>query len=254
MAGDKKRWVELRPDIYQIVGVKPACHTYLIRGSTKNVLLDPGLPSTQENLRECLGELGLSVPDIRLVILTHEHMDHAGATPWFHGTAVVAAHSLAANKIALGDEFVMLNDAFDVSSGAFRVDLCFEGECVLDLGNYRFQILHTPGHCSGSICLYEPDHRLLFTGDTVMAGGVMGGIFGSGNISDYINTLRRLTAFKVDEFYPGHGKASTTPQEDLAKAVERSVALLRDSRALFEALNAKGSFDHIFRSARNLNA
>ena len=89
---------------------------------------------------------------------------------------------------------------------------------MLELGDYRLRILHTPGHTSGSICLYEPDHRLLFTGDTVMAGGMMGGIFGSGNISDYIATLKRLATLRVDEFYPGHGRLSTDPTADMEVA------------------------------------
>ena len=161
---------------------------------------------------------------------------------------------IAAVDFVLQDEFVMMNQAFDTPVKAFRVDVCFEGECTIELGNHRLRVMHTPGHSSGSICLYEPDQRLLFTGDTVMAGGLMGGIFGSGNISDYINTLKRLAGLRIDEFYPGHGKISRSPQADLEQAVERSTGLLQDSRALFEALNSKRNFDHIFRSARNLNA
>lgn len=249
----RARLIELRPGIHQIVGQKPASHSYLIRGARKNVLIDPGLPSGIDNLKECLGQLGLEIRDIHLVLLTHEHVDHAGCVPCFFETAVVAAHGLAANKIVLQDAFVTMNHAFDVAMGAFRVDVCFEGDCTIDLGSCRLRVLHTPGHSSGSICLYEPDQRLLFTGDTVMAGGVMGGIFGSGNISDYINTLRRVSTLRIDEFYPGHGRISRNPEEDLAKAVERSTNLLNDSRALFEALNARNDFEPIFRSARNLN-
>lgn len=245
--------VELRAGIFQIAGKKPASHTYLVKGASKYVLIDPGLPGGMEHLRTCLAAVGLEPEDIHLVVLTHEHMDHVACTPFFSPTAVVAAHALAANKIALQDDFVMMNRAFDLETHPFRVDLCFEGECTLELGDYRLRVMHTPGHSSGSICLYEPDHRLLFTGDTVMAAGVMGGIFGSGNISDYIATLRRLSALRVDEFYPGHGRLSSDPPADLELALERSISLLHDSRALFEALNSRKNFDHIFRSARNLN-
>ena len=245
--------VELRPGIYQCVGQKPASHSYLIQGGAKNVLIDPGLPAGMEYLRSCLGGLGLGPEDVDLVVLTHEHMDHVGCVPLFSPTALVAAHALAANKIVLQDDFVMMNRAFNLETHPFRVDVCFEGECTLELGNYRLRVLHTPGHSSGSICLYEPDHRLLFTGDTVMAGGVMGGIFGSGNISDYIATLKRLGTLRVDAFYPGHGRLSADPAADMETAVERSVTLLEDSRSLFEALGSRKNYDHIFRSARNLN-
>ncbi|MHB8763280.1 MAG: MBL fold metallo-hydrolase [Deferrisomatales bacterium] len=250
----RRRVLELRPGIFQFVGQKPSCHAYLIRGRAKNVLIDTGLPGSAPHLTECLTEVGLGVGDVHLVVLTHEHLDHVGCAPGFYQTAVLAAHSLAANKIALRDEFVMMNRAFDHAADAFQVDLCLDGGATVELGNYRLQILHTPGHSSGSICLYEPDHRLLFTGDTLMAGGVMGGIFGSGNISDYINTLRGLSTLRVDAFFPGHGRVSTEPDADLGQAISRSTTLLQDSRALFDALHAKEHFTHIFRSARDLNA
>lgn len=245
--------VELREGIFQFIAQKPASHSYLIRGGTKNVLIDPGLPGGSEHLRSCLNSLDLSPRDVDLVVLTHEHMDHVGCTPFFAPSALVAAHALAANKIVLQDDFVMMNRAFDLETHPFRIDLCIAGDCTLELGDYQLRILHTPGHSSGSICLYEPNHRLLFTGDTVMAGGVMGGIFGSGNISDYIATLKALSALRVDAFYPGHGRLSTHPAADLEMALERSITLLDDSRALFEALESRKNFDHIFRSARNLN-
>ena len=245
--------VELRPGIFQFAGQKPASHSYLILGGAKSVLIDPGLPAGTEHLRSCLGELGLEPKDVDLVVLTHEHMDHVGCAPLFSPTALVAAHALAANKIVLQDDFVMLGRAFDLETHSFRVDVCFEGECTLELGDYRLRILHTPGHTSGSICLYEPDHRLLFTGDTVMAGGMMGGIFGSGNISDYIATLKRLATLRVDEFYPGHGRLSTDPTADMEVAAERSVTLMEDSRSLFEAIGAKKNYAYIFRYARNIN-
>jgi hydroxyacylglutathione hydrolase len=115
---------------------------------------------------------------------------------------VIAAHALAANKIELQDEFVTMTRYLDEQARHFRADIWLETDTVLDLGNYRLRILHTPGHCSGCICVYEPDHELLFTGDTVLAGGTLSGILGSGNISDYIKSLQRLIQLKVEEMYP----------------------------------------------------
>lgn len=244
---------ELRPHIYQLAGERPSCHSYLVCGEAKNVLIDPGLPAGYERLCAGLRRLGLAPADIDMVVLTHEHIDHVGAAPKFFDSAVIAAHSLAANKILLQDEFVLLNKMFEVTAEAFRVDLCFEGEATIELGNYRLRVLHTPGHCSGCICLYEPDHQLLFTGDTVMADGVMGGIFGSGNISDYIDSLKRLGTLRLAALYPGHGRVSSQPQDDIATATERAQTLLSDSKRLYEALNARHTYEHILRSARGLN-
>jgi hydroxyacylglutathione hydrolase len=98
--------IELSPGIYQFRGEKPGSHVYLIKGDTKNVLIDTGVAGKFPVLKRRLTELGLRVRDINLIILTHEHYDHIGATAFFHRTAVVAAHRLAANKLELQDEFV----------------------------------------------------------------------------------------------------------------------------------------------------
>lgn len=247
---ERPKIVELRPDIYQIRAERPGSHVYLIKGRVKNVLIDTGMAANFPNLKERLAEVGLKPGDIHLIILTHEHFDHTGATAFLFDTAVVAAHRLAANKIELQDEFVMMGKYFDVPAKPFHADIWLEGDTTIELGNHRLRVLHTPGHCSGCICLYEPDHRLLFTGDTVLAGGVLSGIFTSGSISDYVNSLHRLSTLRIDEFYPGHGKISTTPQEDMQKAVEDSRALLEDSKVLFEALDTKATFQRLFAAVR----
>ena len=96
--------VELRPDIYQLPAEKPGSHAYLVKGKTKNALIDPGLIANSPRLASQLERLGLSSKDIHFVILTHEHFDHIEAITFFD-TAVIAAHALAANKIELQDEF-----------------------------------------------------------------------------------------------------------------------------------------------------
>jgi len=54
----------------------------------------------------------------------------------------------------------------------------------------------------------------------------------------------------VDEVYPGHGKISNTPQEDLQKAVDESRAILEDSKVLFETLDTKASFARLAAATR----
>jgi glyoxylase-like metal-dependent hydrolase (beta-lactamase superfamily II) len=247
---EKPTMVELRPNIFQIRGERPGSHVYLIKGRVKNVMIDTGAASNFPYLKERLSEVGLQPKDIHLIILTHEHFDHIGATPFFFDTSVIAAHRLAANKIQLQDEFVMMGKYYDVAAKPFHADIWLEGDTTIELGNYRLRTLHTPGHCSGCICLYEPEHKLLFTGDTVLAGGLLSGIFGSGSISDYMNSVQRLSNLRIEEFYPGHGRISRTPQEDLQKAVEESRTILEESKILFEALDTKATFNRLFSAIR----
>ena len=231
----KPEVLELAPKIYQLHGEKPGSHVYLIKGNTKNVLIDTGVAGKFEALKARLAELSLSVKDINLIVLTHEHYDHIGATAYFHGTAIVVAHSLAANKLELQDEFVTFRKYRDRPSKPFWVDVWLEDGSIIDLGNYELQVIHTPGHTSGCICLYEPREGLLFTGDTVFAGGTLSEIAVGGNVSDYVNSVRRLSSLKIKEIYPGHGRVSSTPDEDLPKATIYAQTMLNECKTFFEA-------------------
>lgn len=227
--------IELRRDIYQFLGEKPGSHVYLIKGSKKNILIDTGVTRHFPLLKDRLSELGLRPEDINFIILTHEHFDHTGATAFFHETAVVAAHRLAANKLDLQDEFVTFNKSRNQPDKAFWVDIWLEDGSIIDLGNYALRVIHTPGHTSGCICLYESREGLLFTGDTIFSGGTLSEILTSGNVSDYMDSVQRLSSLKISEIYPGHGKLSSTPDEDLPKAVANAQIMLNDSKMFFEA-------------------
>ena len=231
----KAKVIEVAPAIYQLRGEKPGSHVYLIKGETKNVLIDTGVAGKFSVLKSRLAEAGLRVKDINLVILTHEHYDHIGATAFFHKTATVAAHRLAANKLELQDEFVTFSKYRDQPSKPFWVDIWLEDSSIIDMGNYELQVIHTPGHTSGCICLYEPKAGFLFTGDTVFAGGTLSEIAVGGNVSDYVNSVRRLNSLKIKEVYPGHGKISRTPDEDLPQAIMYAQTMLNECKTFFEA-------------------
>jgi hydroxyacylglutathione hydrolase len=235
----ESRVVELHPDIYLIKAEKPGSHIYLVRGANKNMLIDTGITSTFPRLKASLKELGLRTRDIHFIVLSHEHFDHIGATTYFFDTAVVAAHRLAANKIELQDEFVTWMKYFNAAAKPFRADVWLEDGTIIDLGNYRFQVIHTPGHCSGCICLYETKEKLLFTGDTVFGGGTLSMIVASGNISDYMNSLQRLSALQVKGLYPAHGRPSEDPEGDILRGLEQARAMFEDTKILFDALVQK---------------
>ncbi len=232
--------IELSPNIYQLPGEKPGSHAYLIKGETKNVLIDTGVTAKLAQLTSQLEELGLGVKDVHFIILTHEHFDHIGAAAFFN-TAVIAAHTLAANKIELQDEFVTFNKYRNIASKPFHAHLWLEDRIIIDLGNHKLQVVHTPGHTSGCICLYEPKEKVLFSGDTVFAGGLLSDIAGSGNISDYVSSLQRLGSLKLEALYPGHGQISSTPEMDIRQATEYARTVMEESKLLFEALSKNKS-------------
>jgi hydroxyacylglutathione hydrolase len=245
--------IQAADDVYQIRFKNRAANAYLVRGSSRTVMIDVGLSSNYPHMVECLRHLDCPPEKIDMVILSHEHLDHIGAAYHFHGRTYIAAHRLAANKIMLRDDFSMLRKMFNEPNVPINVDIWLEEGNVIDLGNFRLDVMHTPGHTSACITLFDQEKGLLFAADTLMPGGVMGGVFGSGSISDYIQSLERLKGLNSKILLSGHGRLSDTPQEDVRTAIQRSHGLLSDTAQLFDALDARSNFEPIMQSVRDLN-
>src|ERR1700749_3642940 len=241
------------PDVYQVRFKNRAANAYLVRGSSRTILIDVGLSSNYPHLLTCLNHVGVTPDKIDMGVLSHEHLDHIGAAYNFGGRTIIAAHRLAANKIILRDDFSILRKMFNEPNVPINVDIWLEEGNLLDLGNFRLSVMYTPGHTSACISLFDHDKGLLFAADTLMPGGVMGGVFGSGSISDYIQSLERLKALNSKILLSGHGRLSDTPQDDVRIAIARSHALLSDTAQLFDALDARSNFDPIMQSVRDLH-
>jgi hydroxyacylglutathione hydrolase len=245
--------IQAAKDVYQIRFKNRAANAYLVRGENRTILIDVGLSSNYPALLECLCQVGCPPETIDMVVLSHEHLDHIGAAWHFGGRTLIAAHRLAANKIMLRDDFSMLRKMFNEPPVPINVDLWLEEGNLIDLGNFRLNVMYTPGHTSACISLFEQEQGLLFAADTLMPGGVMGGVFGSGSIADYIQSLERLKGLNSKLLLPGHGRLSDTPQDDVRIAIQRSHALLSDTAQLFDALDARSNFEPIMQSVRDLN-
>ena len=246
--------VQADENVYQIRFKNRAANVYLVRGSARTILIDVGLSTNYPYLVECLNHLGCPPENIDMVVLSHEHLDHIGAAYHFNRSrAYVAAHRLAANKIMLRDDFSMLRKMFNEPDVPINVDIWLEEGNLIDLGNFRLNVMYTPGHTSACITLFDQDKGLLFAADTLMPGGVMGGIFGSGSIADYIQSLERIKGLNSRILLSGHGRLSDTPQDDVVIALQRSHGLLSDTAQLFDALDARANFEPIMQSVRDLN-
>ncbi len=218
---------ELQRGIYLLRGKAKGSHNYLVRGNTRNVLIDSGLDERFLDLQAQLSFLGLKIRDIDIVINTHEHLDHIGSNRYFQETALIAAHRFAATKITLGDHYVTFYRSRDLNEVPLHVHLWLENRFLFDLGTHLLEVIHTPGHTSGSICIYEYHSKVLFSGDTVFAGGTLSYIAESGSVGDYINSIMRLESRKITEIYPGHGAMSKNPDQDLSQAILNAKKLLK---------------------------
>lgn len=153
--------------------------TALLRSPESAILIDPGPTSSLETLRARLAEQGLRISDLHAILLTHIHLDHAGAS----GTLVRenpklqvyvhengAVHMSAPEKLLksaarlYGDTMqTLFGDFLPVPGENLQV---LRGNEVLRLGGRRLQVLYTPGHASHHVTYFDPEERVAFVGDT----------------------------------------------------------------------------------------
>lgn len=188
------------------------CNIYVVRGSNGDLVLDSGLGLG--SLRRFLAPIA---PD-PLLVLSHGHYDHIGSSFEFSRRVIhraeadiLAAPTLQntyADRLLATEDFSRLPWA-GFSTGEWTAvpapatGLIGEGD-VLDLGDRRFTVLHTPGHSKGSICLWEEAEGFLFCADTVYAGEIFDHLPCS-DIPTYRHTMRRLRMLPVRTAFPGHG-------------------------------------------------
>ncbi len=245
--------VPITENIWQFRKRSRSCNAYLFKGRERTVLVDPGLDSDFGSLASSLNEVGIALDAIDMIVLTHEHFDHIAATPCFTGRASVAAHVLTARKIANTDKSTILRASFAGQALNFAVDTVLPDGSLINTGDHQIRVIWTPGHSSGCVCLFEEQLGLLLTGDTVLSGGILGGVFGSGNVSDTIYSLETLGSLRATHTLPGHGPCSDDPRTDIARALESCQGLLSDASLIVETLNAQDSFNKIMLSLRDLN-
>ena len=189
-------------------------NVFLVKGEDKVLVIDTsyGLTDLKAVVQELYGDMPITV------VNTHAHPDHNAGNSRFDSVGVGRydepnSHTVydAAGKAHLiafmGDR---LNECpFDESKWhpgpAPRIEPLSEGD-VIDIGGLQFTVIETPGHTLGSIALYEPTKRWLFTGDTVLTWEVWGQLVNSAALRIYAQSLDKLASYedKVDYVFPAH--------------------------------------------------
>ncbi|MET1124696.1 MAG: MBL fold metallo-hydrolase [Archaeoglobaceae archaeon] len=156
------------------------------------------------------------------VILTHSHYDHAAAAGFFKEIAKIAIHE-AEYSLLKAQNFA--STFFGVKFKPFEPDIMLKGGEVFELGEIRLEVIHTPGHSPGSICLYEPRKKWLFSGDTVFAHGSFGRVdLPGGSARELIRSLEMLAKLDVENLYPGH---EDVVEGDAKRHIEKSLRIAK---------------------------
>ena len=170
---------------------------YILTEGDRCLVIDPG--DEPEKVLACLENHGLI---LEAVLLTHGHFDHVGAVK-----------ALAADtdcRVFLCEQDLTLPGAM-TAGPLYYTDFYTEGD-RLTLAGMTFEVLHTPGHTPGSVCLRFAEH--LFSGDTLFAGSCGRTDFPGSNPADMIRSLNRLSQLEENlKVYPGHGGSTTIGEE-----------------------------------------
>jgi hydroxyacylglutathione hydrolase len=174
---------------------------YLINGT---VLIDAGMSSDMV-IKQL--EKYIKITDLKLIILTHCHYDHIAAAAAIaeKSGAKVGVHE--ADLEGVNDEYLSVSVLFGERAPQVKPTIIYKEGDKIDIGNGEYlEVIHTPGHSRGSICLYEPVSKSLFSGDTVFPGGSFGRMDFEGSEPDkMLGSVEKLTRLDVKTLYPGHG-------------------------------------------------
>ncbi len=153
-------------------------YVYLICGE-RICLIDSGVASSERIIADYLQRMGRSPEEITQLILTHAHPDHIGSAAALKGMSGCAVAAHAAERAWIEDVDLQGRERpipgfKSLVGGSVSVDLLIEDGDALDLGGgLCLQVLHTPGHSPGSLSLWLPQERALFSADAVPVPGDM---------------------------------------------------------------------------------
>jgi hydroxyacylglutathione hydrolase len=173
----------------------------------EGLVVDPG--DEPDRILDLISENGF---DIKYIVCTHAHFDHVGAVPDLK-------KETGAKIVIHRDELEIYKSTKDQAAiWGYELDplpepdmFVSEGDKI-EVGDLRFEILHTPGHSPGGICLYG--EGILITGDTLFAGSVGRTDFYGGDMEKLKRSFRRLLSLSDKiKVLPGHGPETTIGQE-----------------------------------------
>lgn len=163
----------------------------------KCLIIDPGYQS--DDILDVCREKGL---EIAAILLTHGHFDHVGAVKEL---AAETGCDVYLHEAELSMPPMM-------TAGKLYYTHTYDEADVLELGSLSVQVLHTPGHTPGSVCLKIENH--LFSGDTLFAGSCGRTDLPGGSWKTIQESLRRLASLEGSYWvHPGHGQSTTLAQE-----------------------------------------
>jgi glyoxylase-like metal-dependent hydrolase (beta-lactamase superfamily II) len=199
--------------IHRILPVGPLqCNCSIVGDEQTHeaMVIDPG--DQIEDILEILRQEKLT---LKQIVITHAHIDHVGG-------AMKLKAATGAPILMNQDDYALLK-MLDMQAawvgmrppGAVQVDEAASEGKVLRIGGVSANVVHTPGHTEGSICLYFPQEKKLIAGDTLFAGSIGRTDLPGGSYEKILRSLHSRVLALPDEtvVVPGHGRQTTIGDE-----------------------------------------
>jgi glyoxylase-like metal-dependent hydrolase (beta-lactamase superfamily II) len=187
------------------ISVSEDATAFVIDFSGELVMIDTGAGRSARTVVRNIEGAGLDPKRISTVILTHCHIDHIGAAPWFRENfgCKLAAHDKDADAIEEGDPIMTAANWYETHFPPTPVDIRFKADHeILRFGSEELHLLHTPGHTPGSMAIYldRGGKRVLFGQD------IHGPFLPSfkSDVGHWRISMEKLLALEADILCEGH--------------------------------------------------
>jgi hydroxyacylglutathione hydrolase len=199
--------------IHEILPVGPLqCNCSIIGDETTReaMVIDPG-----DEIADVLAIVQKHNLQVKQIVITHAHIDHVGGAMKLRavtGAPIVLNHNDYTLLKMLDLQAAWIGMA---SPGKVEIDHSIAEADKITAGSLSADVLHTPGHTEGSICLYFPAERKLIAGDTLFAGSIGRTDLPGGSFEKIIDSLHGKLMALPDEtvVVPGHGPITTIAEE-----------------------------------------
>jgi glyoxylase-like metal-dependent hydrolase (beta-lactamase superfamily II) len=199
--------------IHKILPVGPLqCNCSIIGDEITHeaMVIDPG-----DDIEDIVAIIDENQLQVKQIVITHAHIDHVG------GAMKLRARTGA--PILLNQNDYALLKMLDVqaswlgmaSPGEVKIEAGLAHDQTLRAGNLSANVLHTPGHTEGSVCLYFPAEKMLIAGDTLFARSIGRTDLPGGSFEKIIRSLHDQVLTLPDDtaVIPGHGPVTTIGEE-----------------------------------------
>ncbi len=187
-------------DVKLFINQKTQGNTYVIMRGKDCFIIDPG----GEDMSVVVDYIIKNELDLKGILLTHGHYDHIIGIPEIIKIKDVPVYISEQDELFLYDSTLSLSILEDIDftlNKGVKIIKIKENDNI-----FGFKVLETPGHTHGSVCYYDEDAKIMFSGDTIFKMTYGRTDFPTGSIKNIKQSLKKILSLDEDiEIYPGHG-------------------------------------------------